>query len=196
MLYIAIIALIISFIGLIGTIINSVFIIKNFKKSKRDVFFQRRDQLFQNISELSTTSSEAHRISARYEMVIQNLVSVRMEGEPKTRIENHLASIKRSQENLKLRTNHWDEVIEALYFKCNRLKSTEAAELEKLIPVVRSNTDSLKRDNERHFTSLHIFEGINPLLKADVDILHKCEMELAESKLQEAMNEINNKAPD
>jgi len=52
---------------------------KNYKKSKRLEFLQRRDQLFLKISDLNAKNSELRLISARFEIVMLNKVSLNAE---------------------------------------------------------------------------------------------------------------------
>lgn len=59
----------IGILSMIVAIIGCVIAAKSYKKSKRLEFFQRRDQLFAKISDLSAKNSEAYLISARYELV-------------------------------------------------------------------------------------------------------------------------------
>jgi hypothetical protein len=90
-------ALVISLISLIVTLILGT---KNYRKSKRLEFFQRRDLLSQKISELNIENSQMHLISARYEMVVQKFRSMRGTGEETERINNQITSIKRLQERI------------------------------------------------------------------------------------------------
>src|ERR1700730_19346065 len=76
--YIAIVALVISFGSLVVSIVSAV---KNYKKSKRDAFIQRRDHLFQKISDLNAKNTEAHLISARYEIVGVKNAGLPLRGE-------------------------------------------------------------------------------------------------------------------
>jgi hypothetical protein len=146
---VAIAAVIISLVSSIVAIIGCIIAIKSYKKSIRTEFFQRRDLLFQTIAELSIRNSEGHLISARYEMVAQNLASLRLDGENAERIKNQIASIKRAQENLDLRTKHWAENIDALHSKCSSFTfKTDTERIERVIAMVQVASDRLKRDNE------------------------------------------------
>jgi Putative Holin-like Toxin (Hol-Tox) len=78
---VAIVAAAIAFGSLIVAIIGLVIAAKSYKKSKRLEFFQRRDQLFAKISDLNAKNSEAHLISARYEIVAIVKASLGLRGE-------------------------------------------------------------------------------------------------------------------
>ena len=61
---------IMAFIALIVAIISCAISAKNYKKSKRYEFLQRRDQLFLKISDLNAKNSEARVISSRFGIVL------------------------------------------------------------------------------------------------------------------------------
>ena len=190
----AVVAVVISLISLIATIVLGT---KNYRKSKRDAFVQRQDHLRLLIAELNTTSFKAQLILARYVMVVQNLSSLRLEGEQAERINKQLASIKRGQENLETRTKRWDEYIEVLHSTCSKLTfKTDVERIEKIISIVQVETDNLKRDNEGFFGSLHILENTEPLLKADVEKMQEYARQLVElDHLYKALTEIIEQAP-
>ena len=189
----AIAALIISSISLIVTIVNCVILVKNYKKSKRIEFLQRRDHLLQKITELSAKNSEAHLISARYEMVIQNFSTLRVTEEHAEQINNQITRSKKLQENIELNAQTWNEVIESLHSTCINLQIEAAEKIERLIAMTQRASDNLKRSNEIYLGSLHILESTEPLLRTNLDELHNYEMQLAELNSQKVMKELNEK---
>ena len=78
---VAIGSLIISFLSLIGMVINSVFTAKTYKKNRRLEFLQRRDRLSQQISDLNDRNTEFQLISARYELVAVKNAGLPLRGE-------------------------------------------------------------------------------------------------------------------
>lgn len=161
--YVAIIALILSFISLITTIIIAA---KNYKKSKRLEFFQRRDQLFMKIADLNAKNSDAHLISARYEIVSVNKLSLRLEGKQAEENKTQIASIKKIREDIELGAKHWDARINELHSICSSLTSkTDATRVERLIAMVQEASDDVKKYNEVSLSSLHILESTNSIIK-------------------------------
>ena len=186
----AIAAVVISLISLIATIVLGT---KNYKKSKKLEFFQRRDHLLLKISDLNARNSEAHLISARYEMVAQNFSVLRLTGEQADRINNQITRIKQLQEDIELKAKTWDKIIESLHFTCINLKLEDGAEIERLIAMAQGASDNIKRSNEIFLGSLHILESTEPLLRTAVDKLREFDMQLAE--LDSVAKELNEKAP-
>src|SRR6266436_8760523 len=143
---IAIGALIISFFSLIGVIINSVFTAKTYKKNRRLEFLQRRDHLSQKISDLNAKNTEAHLISARYEIVAVKNAGLPLRGEQAERNTALIASIKELQQNVEKGIKNWDENIEKLHFIYSSLTSeTDAGQVERLIALVQVASDNLKK---------------------------------------------------
>ena len=100
------------------------------KKSKRDAFIQRRDHLFQKISDLNAKNTEAHLISARYEIVAVKNAGLPLRGEQAERNTALIASIKELKQNVEKGIKNWDENIEKLHFIYSSLTSeTDAAQL-------------------------------------------------------------------
>ena len=72
---VAIAALVISFLSVLGVFINSLITLKTYRKNRRLEFLQRRDHLAQRISDLNAKNAECHLIAARYEIVaVKNLL--------------------------------------------------------------------------------------------------------------------------
>jgi hypothetical protein len=186
----SIIAATISFISLIIAIVSCVITVKNYKKSKRLEFFQRRDHLLLKISDLNARNSEAQLISARYEMVAQNFSTLRLTGEQADRINNQITRIKKLQEDVELKAKDWDQIIESLHSTCINLET--GAEIERLIALAQGASDNIKRSNEIFLGSLHILESTEPLLRTGVDELQNFEMQLAE--LDSLAKELSEKA--
>ena len=195
--FVAIIAALISFISLIIAIISCVISVKNYQKSKRLEFFQRRDQLFQEIADLNAKFSELHLISARYGIVLLNMQSLSLSlglderrAEENTRIKTHIAAIKKLLESIELRLGTGGVLIKELHCICDSLTlKTDEIEIEKLIAMVQVASDEDKRTNEVHLSSLHTLERIEPMLKVNIADLQTLENRKAELDLQQAITE-------
>ena len=183
-------ALIIALISLITTIVFST---KNYRKSKRLEFFQRRDRLFSTISDLNAKNTESHLISARYEIVAQKKASLTFEGEYAERIKREIVLIQELRNKIELAAKNWDENIDYLHSICSNLNpKADAAAVEKLIAMNQVVSDELKKVNDSSLASLHILEGIEPLLKADIEELRRLELLQAELNLK-AMKDVTEK---
>jgi hypothetical protein len=162
-------ALIISFVSLIGVIINSVFTVKTYKKNRRLEFLQRRDHLSQKISDLNDRNTEAHMISARYELVAVKNAGLPLRGEQAERNTALVASIKKQREGVENEIKLWDENIEKLQFIYSNLTSeTDAPEVERIIAIVQVASDNLKKANNGYSSTLHILETTNELMKTNL----------------------------
>jgi len=104
---IAIGALIISFLSLIGTIINSVFTAKTYKKNRRLEFLQRRDRFSQQISDLNDRNTEFQLISARYALVAVKNTMLPLRGEQAERNTALIASIHVQREGVENGMKLW-----------------------------------------------------------------------------------------
>ena len=159
----AIAALIISSISLISTFVLAV---KTFRKSKRDAFVQRRDQLFQAISDLNAKNSETHLISARYEIVMVKKAGLRLQDEQAEQNMSLLPAIKEARKSVDKGIRKWDENIEMLHSIYSNLTSErDATEVERLIALVRVASDNLKNTNEGYLSALHILETTNQIIE-------------------------------
>ncbi len=197
--YVAIVAATISFISLTVAIISCVIAAKNYKKSKRLEFFQRRDQLFLKISDLNAKYSEIHLISARYGIVILKKMALRVEGAAAEENKEQIASIKRLLEHMELGENHLNKNIEQIHFLCSSLTPrTGAAHIERLIAMIQVALDDAKKHNEVSLASLHTLEGNLPILKASLAKMDELKKQLSKLDLEKAIREItrNEKAPD
>jgi hypothetical protein len=165
----AIAALIISFCSLIGTLINSVFTAKTYKKNRRLEFLQRRDLLSQKVSELNERNTEAQLISARYELVAVKNAGLPLRGEQAERNTALVASIKEQRDGVEKGIKLWDENIEKLHFIYSNLTlETDASDVERMIAIVRVASDSLKKANNGYSSTLHILESTNEFIKANL----------------------------
>jgi hypothetical protein len=161
--YIAIVALVISFGTLVVSIVSAV---KNYKRSNRDAFTQRRDHLFQKISDLNAKNTEAHLISARYEIVAVKNAGLPLRGEQAERNTALIVSFKEQAQNLNKGIKNWDENIEKLHSIYISLTSeTDAAQVEKLIALVQVASDNLKKSNDSFLSSLHILETTSEIIE-------------------------------
>jgi hypothetical protein len=142
---------------------------KSYKKSKRLEFFQRRDQLFAKISDLNAKNSEAHLISARYEIVAVTKASLGLRGEQSEENTAQIASIKEVRKNIGKRAKIWDENIEQLHSICSSLTpKTDVVRVENLIAMVQIASDDVKEYNDSSLSSLHILENTNSIIRASL----------------------------
>jgi hypothetical protein len=163
---VAIVAAVIALGSLIVAIIGCVIAARSYKKSKRLEFFQRRDQLFATISDLNAKNSEAHLISAKYEIVAVKNASLGLSGEQAEKNEAIIAAIKEIRKKMEQGTKNWDENIEQLHAICSSLTpKTDTARIENLIAMVRVASDDLKKCNDISLSSLHILENSNSIIK-------------------------------
>jgi hypothetical protein len=163
---VAIVAAGIALGSLIVAIIGCVIAARSYKKSKRLEFFQRRDQLFATISDLNAKNSEAHLISAKYEIVAVKNASLGLSGEQAEKNEAIIAAIKEIRKKMEQGTKNWDENIEQLHAICSSLTpKTDTARIENLIAMVRVASDDLKKCNDISLSSLHILENSNSIIK-------------------------------
>jgi hypothetical protein len=165
-LCVAIVAAGIALGSLIVAIIGCVIAARSYRKSKRLEFFQRRDQLFATISELNAKNSEAHLISAKYEIVAVKNASLGLRGEQAAKNEAIITSIKEIRKKMEQATKNWDENIDQLHAICRNLTpKTDAARIENLIAMVRVASDDSKKYNDISLSSLHILENSNSIIK-------------------------------
>ena len=163
---IAIAALIISFCSLIGTLINSMYTAKTYKKNKRLEFLQRRDYLSQKISELIDRNTEAQLISARYELVAVKNAGLPLRGEQAEQNTALIASIKEQRDALEGFIKRCDERIEKLHIIYSNLTSeTYASFIEEMIDIVQVASDNLKKINNGFSATLHVLETTNEFIK-------------------------------
>lgn len=159
----------IALASLVVAIISCVIAAKSYKKSKRLEFFQRRDQLFAKISDLNSKNSEAHLISAKYEIVAVRNASLRLSGEQAEKNTAIIAGIKEIRKNMDKATKNWDQKIEQLHDICSGLTSTsDTARIENLVAVVQVASDDLRKSNDIVLSSLHILEKTNSIIRASL----------------------------
>jgi len=160
---VAVAALIVS---LLNILITSVFTAKNYKKSRRLEFLQRRDRLSQKISEVNDRNTEAHLISARYELVAVRNAGLPLREEQAERNTALIASIKKLREGIEGGIKLWDENIQRLHLIGSNLNlETDGPEIEKMITIVQVASDNLKKTNDNYSAALHILETSNELIK-------------------------------
>jgi len=163
---VAIAAATIAFGSLIVAIIGLVIAAKSYKKSKRLEFFQRRDQLFAKISDLNAKNSEAHLISARYEIVAITKASFGLRGEQAEENTALIPRIKELASKIEEGAKNRDEDIKKLHSICSSLTpQTDAALVENLIAMVQIASDDAKKYNDTYFSSLHILENTNSIIR-------------------------------
>jgi hypothetical protein len=162
----AIAALTISFLSLIGVVINSVLTAKTYKKNRRLEFLQRRDHLSQKISELNDRNMEAQLISARYELVAIKNAGLTLRGEHVERNTALIASIKVQREGVEKGMTLVDENIKQLHSLYTVLTlESDAPKVESLIASVQVASDDLKKGYDGYVAVLHILETTNELMK-------------------------------
>jgi hypothetical protein len=186
---------IVASIAAIISIISCVLSVKNYNKSKRLEFFQRRDQLLLKVSNLNARNSENRLISARYEIVSINRLSLVLDGKHKEENTTLIASIKNTTANIGLAANHWDEIITDLHFICSNFTlTTDAARIEKLIDLVQVASDEVTKSNEVYLASLHTLETTYPILRDSLATRHKSEITKGELDLEDAIRDIKRNA--
>ena len=165
----AIAALIISFLSLIGILINSVFTAKTYKKNRRLEFLQRKDHLSKTISDLNDRNTEFQLISARYGLVAVKNAGLPLQGELAERNTALIASINKQREGVEEGIKLWDENIERLHFIYSNLTlETDAPEIERIIAIVQIASDNLKKAINGYSSALHILETNNELIKTNL----------------------------
>lgn len=153
-------------VSLGSLVVSTVTAAKNYKKSKRDAFIQRRDRLFQTIADLNARNTEARRISARYEIVAVRNAGLPLRGEQAEMNTATTASIRRVRERLENGIEDWDESIETLHYACSRLTSeTDAAQVERFIALAQVASEDLRKANGGHLSALHILETTNEIVE-------------------------------
>jgi hypothetical protein len=121
------------------------------------------------ISDLNAKNSEAHLISARYEIVAATKASLGLLGEHAEENRAQIASIKELRKNIENGAKYWDDNVEQLHSICRGLTpTTDAARIENLIAMVQIASDDVKKYNEISVSSLHILEGTNSIIKASL----------------------------
>ncbi|MGK2914753.1 MAG: hypothetical protein ACSLE5_09940 [Porticoccaceae bacterium] len=163
---VAIGALSIAIFTLIVAIINSVFIAKTYKKSRRLEFLQRRDHLSRKISDLNDKNNEAQMISARYKLVELKQTMLPLQGEQAEQNTALIASIKKQREGLEMEIKLWDERNETLQLLFSNLTlETHAPGAERMIAFVQVVSDNLTKFYSIYLSALHILETTNELTK-------------------------------
>lgn len=162
-------ALGVSFLSLIGTIINSVFTAKTYKKNKRIEFIQRRDYLSRRISDLNDRINEFQLISARYGIVVAKDTGLQLRGEQADKNTALIASIERQREGVEEGIKLWDERIGTLHFIHSKLTlETDGPTVEYMIDTVQAASDNLRKAVSGYSAILHILETSNELIKTSL----------------------------
>ena len=159
-------AIMISIGALIISFFSLIFTAKTYKKNSRLAFLQRRDHLSQRISDLNSRNTEAHLISARFELVAVKNAGLPLRGEHAEINTALIASIKKLRDGVENGMKLWDENIETFHFKYKNLTlETDAPEVERMITIVQVASDNLKNCNDGYTSSLHILETTNEIMK-------------------------------
>jgi|GEM_PF-3281254 len=159
-------AIMISIGALIISFFSLIFTAKTYKKNSRLAFLQRRDHLSQRISDLNSRNTEAHLISARFELVAVKNALLPLRGEEVEINTALIASIKKLRDGVENGMKLWDENIETFHFKYKNLTlETDAPEVERMITIVQVASDNLKNCNDGYTSSLHILETTNEIMK-------------------------------
>jgi hypothetical protein len=179
--WVAIVVPIVSVISLVVAIVSCAIAVKSYKKSRRLEFFQRRDKLLLTISDLNAKTSEAHLISARFGIVRLNRMALVVDEKYAERKKTEIASLTRLREEIELRAERRDAIVDDLHAICSGLTTeTDAIRIEKLIGLVQAASDDAKRYNEVHLSSLHTLETTDAMLKANFAEMHELEIRLAQ----------------
>ena len=160
-------AVIISLISLIATIVLGT---KNYKKSKRLEFLQRRDHLSQLISNLNDRNTEFHLLLARYDIVAVKSAGLALEGEQAERNLALIASFKKQRADMEEGMKNWEKHIERMHSLYSNLTlETDAPAVEALISIVQVASDNLKKANDGYNSVLHVLETTNTFIKTTLD---------------------------
>ncbi|MBA2492277.1 MAG: hypothetical protein H0W34_10785 [Pyrinomonadaceae bacterium] len=182
--------------SLVVAIIVCVIAARSYKKSKRLEFFQRRDQLFAKISDLNAKNSEAHLISAKYEIVAVKNASLGLSGEQAEKHTAIIAAIKEIRKNMEKSIKNWDESIQHLHAMCSSLTpKTDTARVENLIAMVQAASDDLKKYNDASLSSLHILENTNSIIKVSLAEFDE-KVRQIDLDLRKAIKGFNEKSPE
>ena len=188
---VAIVAVTIALCSLIVAIIGCVLGVKSYKKSKRLEFFQRRDQLFAKISDLNAKNSEAHLISARYQIVAVTKASLGLSGKQAEENTAQIASVKELGKNVEKGAKNWAENIERLHSICRSLTpKTDPAHVENLIAMVQIASDDITKYNDSSLSALHVLKNTNSIIK---DTLAKFDEDVRriDLELEKAIKQFN-----
>jgi hypothetical protein len=186
----SIIAATISFISLIITIVNCVILVKNYKKSKRIEFFQRRDYLLQKISELNAKNSEARSFAARYEVVAMKNAALSLDPKYKERNEELITSLKKLSHNIDSGVEEWNGLIKDLHSMCSSFTpKTDTERIERFIAMVQGALDEVTQFHQGSLSALHILESTNPIFEPVIARLNE-EIKQIQSNLGKAVKEL------
>jgi hypothetical protein len=188
---------IMAFIALIIAIISCGISLKNYTKSQRLEFLQRRDQLFLKIADLNAKNSEGHQIAARFGIVALNANSMPvMDEEHAERNKTLVASMKALAEKIDLGANQSGLLNKRLHSLCSNLTpTTDRALVENLIVLVQEASNEAKQCNEIYLSSLYTLETTDPIMRASVAKVQELKKRQAEIDLENAMKELNDKSP-
>lgn len=184
--------LLLSAIATIISIGSLLLAFRNFRKSQRLEFLQRRDQLLHKVSDLNGELSEGRLISARFQIVLINkMSSPAMDATHAEELKSQIARIEALRGNLEMVANHWDQTLQQLHSACSNLTmATDPAIVEHLITSVQIASDDIKQTNGVHLASLHTLETTDPMLRASVDKVHELKIRQAELNVQESIKNI------
>ncbi|HKO98041.1 MAG TPA: hypothetical protein VJU86_13670 [Pyrinomonadaceae bacterium] len=184
-------ALIIAIISLISTVVLGT---KNYSKSKRHEFFQRRDHCFQAISNFNAKNSETRLSGARFTTIATEKASTAVPQKYEELNKTLIVNIRTLATNIQSQAEEWDNQIERLHKLCAGYTSVKDAEnIEEVIAIAQLSSDQIKRINEIYLSTLHILETTNPKMETDLAEMRKMELQLAAVKLES--KELNEKAP-
>lgn len=181
-------ALVIALISLIATIVLGT---KNYRKSKRLEFFQRRDHCFQKISDLHVKISAGRILVARYEVIAMENNSLLIDQRYDERSKDLVARIRAAKNGLELSVDEWTKLAEDFYQECAGFTPKDIDQVERLIAIVQGAFDSTTQANEGSLSALHILESANPIYLASMERIEKryqqtkLEIEEARRGLQE-----------
>jgi hypothetical protein len=174
----AVVAVAISVISLVATIVLGT---KNYRKSKKLEFFQRRDQLFQTISNFNAKNSETRLSGARFTIIATEKATQPLPTKHEETNKALVADIRTLAKTIQEQAEVWDNNFARFHGLCAGYISEKDAEaVEELIAIVQLASDNIKRVNEIYLSTLHILETTNPQMATDLAEMHKMEIQLAE----------------
>lgn len=191
----AIAALIISSLSLIATIILGA---KNYRKSQRLEFFQRRDQLFAKISELNNKVSQLLLYVARYEVAAMKNESLSLDSEFKKRSNLIVTAVRAERIKIEDSLKQWSDLITELQSVASRFTPGPGTELiESLMATVQGCSNTLTQMNEGYSAAVLILDDIAPHLVANMEQIQK-QLQEEKSEMKKAIAEFkdNQKAPE
>lgn len=186
----AIAALILSLLSLIVTLVLGI---KNFRKSKRLEFFQRRDQLFAKISELNNKVSQFLLYVGRYEVIAMKNESLSLDPEFEKRRNQIVTAVRAERMKIEASLQQWFDIITELQSlgSCF-MPETGTDGIERLIAIAQKGSNTITRMNEGYSAALLILADVAPTLVANMEQIQK-QLQEDKSEMRKALAEFKDK---